>query len=250
MSYSTTLSQMIEKSGLTLKALADQCNQMGVKIDQSYISKLKTGKLPPASDDVNEALVKVCEGDLEEFLYEAYLEKAPLFMKENIKQLIAAHKELHFSNLKSSFNEITDEDLQKIESDINNMTDIEIFRLTKKINEDLPNLKAEMYSFKKKLKGETEEYQTYPIHGVIMDDDSMEPRIPKGSSLGLVGLEYLKSGDIVLAKINNNTFVVRRYLFVDEKIILLSEKLTYDPIIAIDESIELVGKVKHVRITL
>jgi SOS-response transcriptional repressor LexA len=250
MSYSKTLSQMIEKSGLTLKAIADHCNQMGVKIDQSYISKLKTGKLPPASDDVNEALAKVCGGDLEEFSYEAYLEKAPLFMKENIKQLIAAHKELHFSNLKSSFDEIPEEDLQRIESDINNMTDIEIFRLTKKINDDLPNLKAELYSMKKKINGEIDEYQTYPIYGVTMNDDSMEPRIPKGANLGLVGLEHLKSGDIVIAKIDDNSFVIRRCLFIDEKIVLLSEKLNYDPIIAADESIELVGKVNHVRINL
>ncbi|RAT97858.1 S24 family peptidase [Brevibacillus sp. Leaf182] len=80
----------------------------------------------------------------------------------------------------------------------------------------------------KKINGETDEYQTYLVYGVTMNDDSMEPRIPKGTNLGLVGLEHLKSVDIILAKIDDNTFVIRLCLFIDEQIVLLSEKLNYD----------------------
>ena len=71
----------------------------GVSINPSYISKLRTGKQPPASDDVNIAIAKACgfEKQIEDFLFEAYLEKSPEYIKiyylKLLISLVIQHKQ-------------------------------------------------------------------------------------------------------------------------------------------------------------
>ncbi|MET3700021.1 repressor LexA [Bacillus oleivorans] len=61
--YSILLSQLIEKSGLSLLEIAERCEKNGQKITSSYLSKLKNGKMPPPSFKVTLTLAKVLEAD-------------------------------------------------------------------------------------------------------------------------------------------------------------------------------------------
>lgn len=71
------LSLLIKKSGKNLREIANECQLHGVTVDASYLSKLQTGKKPPASDKLNEVLAKVLNGDFETFTIAAYCEKIP-----------------------------------------------------------------------------------------------------------------------------------------------------------------------------
>lgn len=251
MGYYEMLIEMIEQSGKTLQEIADKCaSDYDVKINRSYISKLQTRKQAPASDEVNVALAKVCGGDVDKFRYEGYFEKAPEFMKEKIRTLIDSHKKLLFSNIKNSFSEINEEALERIQASINNLSDYEIFKFESNDLKNSPNLEAEFYSVKKIANGEKDDLQFYPIYGIIMNDESMEPRIPKGASLNLISPDKINQGDIVLVKTQDNVFLIRRFIPLEENILLLSENLAYAPLILKSDAFEIVGKVKSMQVNI
>lgn len=78
MRYSELLSKYIEQSGMTMADIAKKINDMGVKIERSYISMLKNNKTKnPASEEINIAIAEVTGGDKEQLLMAAYLDKAP-----------------------------------------------------------------------------------------------------------------------------------------------------------------------------
>ncbi|OCT12526.1 hypothetical protein A8709_32410 [Paenibacillus pectinilyticus] len=84
MGYAELLSDYIEKSGLSLGEIAIRLKGKEIKIDRSYISKLKNGTKPPASEDVSRAIAEVTGGDPDELILTGYLEKAP----EEVKKIV------------------------------------------------------------------------------------------------------------------------------------------------------------------
>jgi transcriptional regulator with XRE-family HTH domain len=244
MGYYETLIEMIEKSGLTLQEIADKCGtDYGVKINRSYISKLQTRKQAPASDEVNVALAKVCGGDVERFRYEGYIEKAPIYIKEFIELLISTLKKMAISDLQSI---LSGDHLDRVITTLNNTPDIELVAKINSVLESLPNIKADYY----KVKLDESDIKMTPLLGARMYDDSMEPRIPKGAILHLVNPIELKNGDIVLVRISNQSFLVRRYFQLEDEIILVSENSSYDPIKLQKHNTEIVAKVKSITIDI
>jgi SOS-response transcriptional repressor LexA len=83
MNYAELLTSYIEGSGLSLGEVARRVkDQKGVKIDRSYISKLKNGDANPPSDEISEALADITNGDPIELMWAATIEKAhPLLQK-------------------------------------------------------------------------------------------------------------------------------------------------------------------------
>jgi transcriptional regulator with XRE-family HTH domain len=57
--YSSLLSDLIDKSGLSLTEISNQAETLGQKITSSYLSKLKNGKMPPPSYKVSIVLAQV-----------------------------------------------------------------------------------------------------------------------------------------------------------------------------------------------
>ncbi|ELK39077.1 helix-turn-helix domain-containing protein [Brevibacillus agri] len=86
MNYAELLSQYIKASGLTLGEIVMKLNFKGISIDRSYISKLKNGSKPPASEEVTRALAEVTGGDPEPLIIAAYKEKAPPEVREMLLQ--------------------------------------------------------------------------------------------------------------------------------------------------------------------
>lgn len=85
MGYPEILSSYIEKSGLSLGEISLRLKNYGVSADRSYISKLRNGVKPPASDDLNEALAKVLGQEPDDLLIAAYIDKAPPLVKSFLK---------------------------------------------------------------------------------------------------------------------------------------------------------------------
>ncbi len=78
MTYQKMLEEGLIRSGLTLRKAADLIRkESGMRIDHSYLSKLKSGTKPPASDGLNEAIAKVLNLDSVELKVAAYCEKIP-----------------------------------------------------------------------------------------------------------------------------------------------------------------------------
>jgi transcriptional regulator with XRE-family HTH domain len=56
--YSSLLSDLIDKSGLSLTEITQKAEEYGQKITTSYLSKLKNGKMPPPSFKISIVLAQ------------------------------------------------------------------------------------------------------------------------------------------------------------------------------------------------
>lgn len=63
--YSLLLSDLIDKSGLSLKEITERSERYGQKITDSYLSKLKNGKMPAPSFKMSIALARSLDVDPE-----------------------------------------------------------------------------------------------------------------------------------------------------------------------------------------
>lgn len=83
--YKDLLSLWIKKRGLTLRQITQRCQEKGLTIDPSYISKLQTGRLPPPTENVSRILAEVLEANPNEFAYYGYLAKAPEIIRTHLQ---------------------------------------------------------------------------------------------------------------------------------------------------------------------
>ncbi|GAB1532577.1 MULTISPECIES: LexA family transcriptional regulator [Brevibacillus] len=240
MNYAETLSQMVDKSGLTLKELSEKCTDLGVNVAPSYISKLKTNKQPPASDEVNIALAKACGEEPDHLLFKAYLEKAPEIVKHFLEKVT-----VYFRNTATLAIEMLNPENQSDIEKINRMSDLDIIRDFIKQNDELVSDENDNLSLKD---GETGEVKVVvsPKKDFEMYDKSMEPRLPKGAKLNVQDSSYIEPGDIVIAEISDGNFIVRRFLSLEGKIALISENLEYKSYLFNEDEVKFLGKVKSV----
>lgn len=248
MGYHEVLASMIRKSGLTLKEISDLCDQKyKVKIDQSYISKLQSGKQSPASESVNTAIAKVCGGEPEELLLEAYLAKAPTQIKKFFEQLIVLTRDM----TKILHSQKTPDLKPIINKQVDNLSDYEIMKdllsnqFVRSIN---ANNKYILNKFKDtKMKKVLEKI----VSGPIMIDNSMEPIIPKDASL-LLGTpdKGIDNGDIVAVVFNDESYIIRKYVQFEDKIILIPENRNYETTSVKKEDILFASRVISMTIKL
>lgn len=93
MSYTELLSEYISNAKISMRKIAEKCNERGFSIDHSYISKIRRGIKPPPSEDLSRIIAEVCGGDPEALVLEGYKEKAPDKVKSLIEVGTAVNKE-------------------------------------------------------------------------------------------------------------------------------------------------------------
>lgn len=241
MSYHKMLSAMIKDSGFTLREIVEKCKQEGVSIDQSYISKLQTDAQKPASDEVNIALAKVCGVDPDDLLFEAYMEKAPNMIRKLITQISDFFKQfLSVMSIQQLPPDMVPIFKQQIESI--SQRDLIKMILDTDFKEMLEGMSNTMSI--KDLNGEENRILFNPYLGIKMPDNSMSPLIPIGAQLQLDNPTTVGNGDIVFALIAEDDYLVRRYVLVDNKIILIAENNAFEPLTFSKDSIKIVGRVK------
>lgn len=118
MKYSELLSRYIKESGMSLSEIAEKASQYGVKVDKSYISKLKNNMVNSPSDEISIAIAKATGGDPEALVLSSYYEKAPEGVKIEFKKIAAYDKLMDFLVKKKPF------DVEFVPTD--NMSETEI----------------------------------------------------------------------------------------------------------------------------
>jgi repressor LexA len=84
MTYAELLKQYIKESRYTLEEISNLLLDRGLSASREHLSRLRNGKVPPASDDLNKALAEITGGDPEKLLLFAHAEKAPLKFKDKL----------------------------------------------------------------------------------------------------------------------------------------------------------------------
>lgn len=93
MTYDKYLKKSIAVSGMSLTDICNSIKVFGFKTDKTYLSKLQNGRIPPAGDDLNEALANVLNIDRLELKTAAYRAKIPEDVLEHLK-VICGRKEV------------------------------------------------------------------------------------------------------------------------------------------------------------
>lgn len=87
MNYSQLIEEGLKRNNFSLRKLAELIQaDSDLKVDHSYLSKLRTGTKPPASDKLNDVLAKVLGIDSVELKTAAYREKIPAEVLEKLTE--------------------------------------------------------------------------------------------------------------------------------------------------------------------
>ncbi len=241
MSYNQMVSEIVKNSRLTLKEVAEGLKQYHVNIDPSYISKLQSPGQPPASDEVNIALAKVCNADPDDLLFEAYRDKAPEAMRRLIDQILTFLRKFIRVTIMT---QLPPDMAQMAEEQVNKITDLELIKM---INEEeltgmLDDI-TDIITFKD-LNDQDTNIMLNPHFGLTMPDNSMEPLIPEGARIQLDKADTVNNGDIVVAIISKDNYVIRRCIVIDKKYALIAENTNFEPLTISKKSLKIIGKVK------
>lgn len=255
MPYTKLLNDIIDKSGLSVKEIAEKCTQNGVKVTSSYISTLKndTNNRAP-SDEISRAIVKACNYPDEGILVlENYIDNAPpefegileflrstavmtmISVFENkvdekqFKMFIKAINDMPISSLLMQFSKADNESIEKI---------FGMFNVTSTINDELNNIS---------VRTELKEAQGFPVL-----DNSMFPIIQSGNKviIELKNTKDLCDGDIIAFSTNKeNNIIYRKVVFIDNehtKLVTFPINKEYDTVTYSSDDIMILGKVKQV----
>lgn len=225
MSYSEFLSKAIKESGLSQNQISIQAkSKYNIDIDPSYISKLQSGK-KIASNEINEALAKVCKVDPEDLQFEADFERAPQSVQKSIYEMIDILKKLFTSNKQlklfiPAMNSLSTRQFVELMA----QSDFSSFGI-----EDFDPFNKDMTSQKMLKENDIINNMSMEISmNYKMSDGSMSPLIPEGAKLTLEKTTELKNGDIVLIEDENNKLFVRFYNKIGNTISLIPMNRNFD----------------------
>lgn len=227
--YSKLLAKIIAESGLTIKEIAQKCNEIGNGIDVTRLSKLQNGRLDAPSEKVSRDIAKVCNANDRELVLEGYLEKAP---KEVIEAFLSIRYMTTISALSVLENTFDNNVLTYIQEELEKepLAQFIISLIDKKATDViLDNEKIEFNVEKDKFNMILNNPSSLKVK-----DNSMYPIIPKDAEISLKIQNKYDNGDILAIKVNNKEdFIVRYVLFKNDSIVLTSlnnkdfEKLEY-----------------------
>jgi hypothetical protein len=244
-SYTEVLNKVLNYSNKTTNQISAESKKYEKSISSAYISQLKNGKKPPATEEVNLTIAKICGyPDPEELVFEAYIESAPDIMQKFIENLIGFFEKI-FS--KSFINGLPKNEAEILKKQFHNKdlrySILKTFLDKKLINALFKSLKNPIPVNYKKQK------MLIPNFGAfIIEDDSMSPTISKGDKMEINSTLKVGIGDIGIFKIKDQKKSITRRLFEEgEKYLLVPENKNNNNILRCNpEDVEIIGKVTAV----
>lgn len=261
MKYHELLSQYIEKSGLSLGEISLKLSNRGIDISRSYVSKLKTGSKPPASDELNKALSEVTGGDPVKLIIAGYLEKAPDEFIESMK-IVEEQNRKTDEEIKKAYKQrgeyITSD---KYKEHVGSVAE-QLLLYNYKTIDPQNILKVPILGYIAAGKpilaeDQIEDWLEIPnIYGleegksfilIVKGDSMIGSRIHEGDKVLVKMQPEVESGEIAVVNVNGSEATLKRVKKTDSgQVILYPDNPKYDPIFLTDTSARIVGKVIQV----
>lgn len=205
MSFSEVLDKAIQNSSLTSKEIIEICqDDFNVKLSDSYLSQLKTGKQKNPSAEISIALAKILGLDEKLLLIESQLENIPEEITEFLNIIYMASSDTVESPSSTSLAEF-----------IIMVKDNHENELFKSPNKHF-SLK-DVFGFFNKIKEANENYR------LNIDNDSMEPIIPRNSRIKYIShtkdSSYSSMDLIVFTDFKRKRNYLKRFIQTDHNII-------------------------------
>ncbi|MEV2910549.1 S24 family peptidase [Paenibacillus larvae] len=278
MKYNELVREYILNSGLSLGEISKKMNEKGVKVDRSYLSKLKNGKVGyPASEEVNKAFAEVTGGDPEKLIFAAFIEKSPDVVNK-------------FFSKAEDLDEFLTKTIEKVQggqaSELVKLMDIsERLELIQVIIEDCVNHKRPLETIIKEKEASYEvndngnQIVKVPVLGYIAaglpigvenveDFEYVELKYVKGKQAyalrvkgeSMIG-DNIMNGDIVICiaqkevtsneiavvAVNNESATLKRVKFQNDMCMLIPSHPQMQPMLEHARNVEILGKVVEVR---
>lgn len=205
LSFSEVLDKAIQNSSLTSKEIIEKCqDNFNVKLSDSYLSQLKTGKQKNPSPEISIALANILGLDEKLLLIESQLENIPEEITEFLNIIYMASSDTVESPSSTSLAE---------------------FIIMVKDNYDNEHLKSpnrklslkDVFGFLNKLKEINENYR------LKIDNDSMEPIIPRNSRVKYIShtkdSSYNSMDLIIFTDFKRKKYYLKRFIQTDCNII-------------------------------
>jgi len=278
MKYNDLLREYILNSGLSLGEIARKMNEKGVKVDRSYLSKLKNGKVGyPASEEVNKAFAEVTGGDPEKLIFAAFVEKSP----HSINKVFSKTEDL---------DEFLTKTIEKVQggqaSELVKLMDInERLELIRVIIEDCISNKRPLETIIKEkeapyvndnvsqvVKVPVLEYilAGHPIDRIekvrdfeyierkyVKDKQAYALRVKGESMIGdnimngdiviCIAQKEVTSNEIAVVAVNNESATLKRVKFQSDMCMLIPSNPQMQPMLENARNVEILGKVVEVR---
>ncbi|MHB1419390.1 MAG: S24 family peptidase [Bacillota bacterium] len=247
MSYSETLFKMVEKSGLTLRDIADKCRDKGFPIDPSYISKLQTKKQGPATEEVNRVIAQVCGGDAEALILEAYIEKSPEPVRDLLFNLISVTRQIATVTAGKI---LSPEVASYLDEKIKSESPMKAIKSLMEAFDGMLKSIESGFKFETKLPVLLND----PAFQIFMHDTSMQPLIPQGAHANIIVEEKYNSNDVLVLQLTDaGPFTIRRVIDLEDQLVLIPENKEYEVKIVPKTSLSknsYIGKVISVTVNI
>ena len=238
MSYSEVLARVIQHSGKTYVEITDIAkDKYGCEITASYLSKLKTGKEDNPRDEVTAAIALACDVDPDILLYESYIKKAPLFLRQYILNTLEITRNAFWSDKSCSESSPDTVCLDKASCDT-----------LSGYTSDATIMKYYNKSF---LKTRYKGFLNPKQFAFVIEDDSMAPRIPPYSVVFFN--QYtgtVEDGDLVVAQLEDKSHIVRTYFRANGTPVLVPENKGHKALALSKVKTTIVGVVNSIKIPI
>lgn len=248
MAYTQLLNSIIEKSGLTVKDIAEKCVELGVDVTPAYISTLRNDKNNRTpSDKVSRALAEACNCKHKNILVvEAYLQNAPKEFNAILEMLRGF---IITSGMSMIENKLTTQEIKEADEILKTFPMAELIcdlseeKILKTIKKGYGsfNIKASKQFDELKIRQEVT-----PI-GLPITDNGMLPLIKANDlvTIETLSLDEYKTGDIVYCFKNGEKkkAVARKIIIHNNQITLLPINNEYAPETLSLNDIVIMGKI-------
>lgn len=216
MAYKDLLDRIITESGLNLREISRRCRNKGVSLAPSYLSKLRSGKQAPPSEEVSRAIADVCGASAERLVWEGYLEKAPEVVREFVQLTYNALADMLRKMAEYQYPDLAEQIMKQMES----LSPVEVIRMS--LESALQLSEKIFVDANESFQDEsgTINFNLLEGMGVLIEDDSMEPLIPRGSRVAYNPKEPVTNGKLALLEYERRILVRKVYEFGDQLLLV------------------------------
>lgn len=221
--YSKVLQKIVADANITQEELSNRCKELGTPISRGQINKILNNKAPAPEESISRSIAKICNVDDRELVIEGYLEKAPKEFLDFLHKFQDLLSEIGISFFEPNLNKEQNNMLKELyKKETITQTILGILD-----EEETIEINSNSVIFEDKENGINITFNDF--YCIVMEDDSMENKIPKGSKLKIKIKEKYKNGDIVLVKVKGKDKpVVRVVFFIGKDICLNAYNNKYD----------------------
>ena len=244
MPYTVLLNDLIKKSGMSAKEIAEKCQALGASITPSYLSLLrKENCTRTPSEDISRALAKVLGADDEDLLLvEKALDDAPEAIRRAFQNLVASMTAALMQNASQEL----DADTQNRMMEIVMQQPLAQAVLQLARQPDLEKIHREVNTAIIQNETGTTVVNVSGFTSFDITDNAMYPTLTKGDKVNVTAQAEYATGDIIAVIGKEDTLQYRQLQKVGNTALLVAFNSEYAPQAFEADCMTIFGKVNAV----